>query len=103
MFIKNALNWNNTQGIKIMNANNKGNNTIQQNDINWSNLILGNEALTQMKTKTNIELFNPKVKPENRPFINGFFNNAWSLILSYHDIKSISKIYPHMKFNLSNK
>ena len=73
MFIKNASNWYNIHGIKTINANNKGNKTVQQNDINWSNLILGNEALTQINTKTKIELFNPKVKPVNILFIKGFF------------------------------
>lgn len=34
MFIKNASNWNNIQGIKIINANNTGSSTVQQNDIN---------------------------------------------------------------------
>ena len=39
-----------------------GNNIVQQNDINWSKRILGNEALTQMKINTIIELFKPKAK-----------------------------------------
>lgn len=68
MFDIKISNWNNIQGIKIIIANNKGNKTVQQNDINWSNLILGNEALTHMKRKTNIELFNPILIPENKPF-----------------------------------
>jgi hypothetical protein len=68
MFNIKISNWNNIQGIKIINANNKGNKTVQQNDINWSNLILGNEALTHMKRKTSSELFNPILKPENKPF-----------------------------------
>lgn len=103
MFIKNASNWNNIQGIKIINANNTGSSTVQQNDINWSNLILGNEALTQMKTKTNIELFIPKIKPENKLFINEFFNKIWNFKFSYDKIKSISKIYAQIRFNLSKK
>ena len=86
-----------------MNANNKGNKTVQQKDINWSNLILGNDALTQMKIKTNRELFNPIVKPDNKPFIKGFINNSCNLVFSYDEIKSISKRYAHIKFNLSNK
>ena len=57
----------NNEGISIINANRIGNNTVQQNDISWSNLILGNDALTQMKTNTIIELFIPKVKPYNNP------------------------------------
>lgn len=46
-----------------------GINIVQQNDINWSNRILGNEALTQIKRNTRIELFNPKVKLQKRLFI----------------------------------
>ena len=79
IFIKNASNWNKIQGINTINANNKGNSTVQQNDINWSNLILGNEALTQINTKTKNELFKPKVKPESSPLINGFLIKAWKL------------------------
>ena len=65
-----------------MKANNKGNNTVQQKDINWSNLILGNEALTQMKRKTKAELFNPIVKPDNKPLMKGFINNSCNLVFS---------------------
>ncbi len=50
-------------GINIITANIIGNNTVQQNAINWSKRILGNEALTQINTKINIELFTPKLKP----------------------------------------
>ena len=39
-----------------------GNNTVQQYDINWSNLILGKDALTQMKTKIRKDDFKPKAK-----------------------------------------
>jgi len=35
----------NKQGINIIKANKIGNNTVQQNDINWSNLILGKRLL----------------------------------------------------------
>ena len=47
----------NKQGINIIKANKIGNNTVQQNDINWSKRILGNEALTQININTIIELF----------------------------------------------
>ena len=73
MFNKKISNWNKIQGIKIINANNKGNKTVQQNDINWSNLILGNEALTHIKVKINIELFTPKLKPYIDPSKAGLF------------------------------
>lgn len=45
----------------------KGNKTVQQKDINWSNLIRGNEALVQINTNIIIELFIPKFKPYNKP------------------------------------
>ena len=82
IFIKNASNWNKIQGIKTMKANNKGSKTVQQNDINWSNLILGNEALTQIKTNTKNELFKPRIKPDNNPLIKGFFNKIWNFRFS---------------------
>ena len=62
ILIKNASNWNNNEGIKRINANNRGNITVQQNDISWSKRILGNEALTHMKVNTIIEVFIPKIK-----------------------------------------
>ena len=34
-----------------------GNKTVQQKDINWSNRILGKEALTQIKTNINTHVF----------------------------------------------
>ena len=49
------------QGIKIIKANKIGNKIVQQNDINWSKRILGNDALTQIKINTIIELFIPKL------------------------------------------
>jgi len=39
-----------------------GNKTVQQNDINWSNRILGKEALTQIKINMNIHVLSPKLK-----------------------------------------
>lgn len=47
----------------MIKANTIGNRTVQQKDISWSNLILGNDALAQIKVKIIIELFNPKLKP----------------------------------------
>ena len=63
----------NKQGINIIKANKIGNNTVQQNDINWSKRILGNEALTHIKVKINIELFTPKLKPYIDPSKAGLF------------------------------
>ncbi len=50
-------------GINIIKAITIGKRIVQQNDINWSNLILGKEALTHIKTKIIIQAFTPKVKP----------------------------------------
>ena len=58
MFMKNIPNMCNRHGINIMNANNIGNNTVQQNDINWSKRILGNDALTHMNSKYHYWTFN---------------------------------------------
>jgi len=41
----------------------RGNKTVQQNNINWSNLILGNEALTQIKINIIKLDFRPNVIP----------------------------------------
>ena len=61
------------QGTNIMNPKTTGNNTVQQKDINWSNLILGNDALAHMNVKIIIELFNPKLKPYINPSKAGMF------------------------------
>jgi hypothetical protein len=55
------------QGINIIIANTKGNNIIQQYDINWSKRIRGNEALTHIKTKIIKQVFIPRIKPYNTP------------------------------------
>ena len=62
------------QGTNIINAITKGNNIVQQKDINWSKRILGNEALAQINIKIIIHDFTPKVKPYNNPSINGSDN-----------------------------
>ena len=49
----------------------KGNKIVQQNDISWSNLIRGNEALTQTKIKIIIHVLTPRIRPYNIPSING--------------------------------
>ena len=53
----------NTQGNNIIKAITKGNSMVQQNDINWSYLILGNEALAQININAIIQDFKPKLKP----------------------------------------
>ena len=57
-----------------MKAITKGNNIVQQKDINWSKRIRGNEALAHMKTKIIIHDFTPNVKPYNNPSIKGSEN-----------------------------
>ena len=64
----------NIQGTKIINAITIGNKTVQQNDINWSNRILGNDALAHINTKIIIQDLRPKVKPYNNPSIKGSDN-----------------------------
>ena len=75
-----------------MKANNIGNSTVQQNDINWSNLILGKEALTQINIKTIIELFIPKVILDKNPSIEELVKISLSLKYSKDVIHLISKI-----------
>lgn len=58
----------------MINPNTTGNNTVQQNDINWSKRILGKEALAQIKVNIITELFNPKFKPYNNPSNAGLLN-----------------------------
>ena len=59
----------NKQGINIIKANKIGNNTVQQNDINWSNLILGKEALTQININIITQLLIAKLKLYNKYII----------------------------------
>ncbi len=47
----------NIQGINRINANIRGNKTVQQYDINWSKRTLGYEALTHTKTKIRMKVF----------------------------------------------
>lgn len=61
------MNIYNKQGIKNINANNKGNNTVQQKDISWSNRILGNDALTHININTITEVLIPNTILENNP------------------------------------
>ena len=50
------------QGITIIYAIIIGNNIVQQADINWSNLILGNEALAQINIKIRTDVLKAKFK-----------------------------------------
>lgn len=56
----------NKQGNNTIKAITKGNNIVQQKDINWSYLILGNEALAHIKVKTIID----DLIPKDRLYIN---------------------------------
>lgn len=53
----------NTQGTKKINAITIGSNIVQEKDINWSNLIRGNEALVQINTNIIKQAFIPIDKP----------------------------------------
>jgi hypothetical protein len=50
-------------GIIIINPIMIGKSFVQQKDINWSNLILGKEALIQMNKNIKILVFIPKNNP----------------------------------------
>ena len=89
MFMKYIPNMCNRHGTNIINANNIGNNTVQQNDINWSKRILGNDALTHIKVNTIIELFTPKAKLYNNPSTAELVNNSLNLKYSLDVIHSI--------------
>ena len=67
------------QGTSTTRAITIGNKTVQQKDISWSKRILGNEALTHMKTKIIIPDLTPKAKPYNNPSIKGFEYSKLSL------------------------
>ena len=74
-----------------MKAKTTGNNTVQQNVINWSKRILGNDALTQIKVNIIIELLIPKVKPEINPSKAGLFIIILEKLFKI-EIQSITKI-----------
>ena len=86
----------NKQGINIIKANKIGNNTVQQNDINWSNLILGKEALTQININIIIELFIPKVILCKKPSTEELVKIPLNLKYSKDVIQFISKIYAYI-------
>lgn len=89
MFIKYIPNIYNKDGTNTINANKIGNKTVQQKDINWSKRILGNDALTQIKTNTIIELLIPKVKLDNNPSTEELVKTPLNLKYSGDVIHSI--------------
>jgi hypothetical protein len=92
MLIKKTPNIDRIQGTNIIRANKIGNNTVQQNPINWSKRILGNEALTQININTIIELFIPKVILCNNPFTDELDKADFKLKYCKDSIQSISNI-----------
>ena len=72
------------QGNNIIKAITRGNSMVQQNDINWSYRILGNEALAQIKINIIIQDFNPNVKPYMAPSIQGLEKKvSYSVSISF--------------------
>lgn len=61
------------QGIKIIIAITIGNKIVQQYDINWSNRILGKEALAHINMKTIAQAFIPKIILDTIPSKNSSF------------------------------
>ena len=70
------------QGINIIKPITIGNNITQQKDINWSKRILGNDALTHIKTKIIIHVFSPKLIPYNIPSQVGSHNIVKKILFS---------------------
>ena len=68
------------QGTSTINAITIGSNIVQLNNINWSNLIRGKDALTQIKVNIIIEDFTPKFIPYNIPSIKGLEKNSILLL-----------------------
>jgi hypothetical protein len=66
------------QSSRNMKAKTKGNNTVQQKDISWSNLILGKLARTHIKPKANTQVLNPNEIPYKAPSIIGRFK-SWMI------------------------
>jgi len=56
-----------TEGIRIIKDTTIGNNTVQQNDINWSKRILGKLALAQINTNIIRQDLRPRIIAEAIP------------------------------------
>nr|ATQ37159.1 hypothetical protein [Colletotrichum lindemuthianum]ATQ37181.1 hypothetical protein [Colletotrichum lindemuthianum] len=98
MFSTNISNAYKVQGNNIIKANNNGNKTVQQKDINWSKRILGNEALTQIKINTKSELFTPKIRLYHRPLSAKVLTKFFIILYSGDSTQSISNTYAHILF-----
>ena len=68
-----------TQGNNTMKAITIGNKIVQENDINWSKRILGNEALTHINVNIIIQDFIPIAKAYKRPSKTEPFNWLYKL------------------------
>ena len=66
------------QGSNTINAITIGNNIVQHNDINWSNLIRGYEALTQININITMQDLKPKDILLYRPY-SDLLCNKYSL------------------------
>ena len=62
------------QGINTIKAMIIGKSIVQENDINWSNLIRGKEALVQINIKIITHDLIPIVKPDIIPSSKGVLN-----------------------------
>lgn len=91
------------QGIKTINAITRGNKTVQQNDINWSNLIRGKAALAQINIKIITQVLNPIVIPYNNPSIDGSDKKNSLLIPLSVRINQVSKWIYCIKDNNGEK
>jgi hypothetical protein len=89
MFTKKTPNTYKTQGANNIKANKIGSKAVQQNDINWSKRILGNDALTQININTIIELFIPKIILCNSPLTDELVKVFLKLKYSTDSIQSI--------------
>ena len=65
--VMNASKLHKRQGTRTIKAKSKGNNSVQQNAISWSNRIRGREARTQINVNTRALDLIPKTKPEINP------------------------------------
>lgn len=59
------------QGISTIKAMIIGKSMVQENDINWSNLIRGNDALVQININIITHDLIPIISPVTRPSNNG--------------------------------
>jgi hypothetical protein len=58
-----------TQGTRIIKANRRGNNSVQQKLMSWSKRTRGREALTQINVNTKAPDLIPKTKPGINPSV----------------------------------